>query len=221
MSDDVTPPRDPAAGLTWVEVAERVARGQTNRFTETTSHSIWVIFRDNVFTLFDAVIIALLVAVLTSRRYADALFGFVIVMNTEIGIAQELRAKRALDRISLLTAPRVRVVRDGSVAEAPITEIVLGDVIELMSGDQAPVDGETLVSDALEIDEALLTGESAPIRKAPGDRVLSGSIVVAGAGASARPQSAATRTPAESPPRLGSSGARRPISWPARTESWR
>ena len=84
-------------------------------------------------------------------------------------MAQELRAKRALDRLAILTAGRARVVRDGAVTEIALNEIVLDDVLELGRGDQVPVDGTVLRADGLELDEALLTGEAGPVRKQPGD----------------------------------------------------
>ncbi|HET9729359.1 MAG TPA: HAD-IC family P-type ATPase, partial [Acidimicrobiia bacterium] len=112
----------------------------------------------------------------------DALFGFVLLFNTLIGIVQEWRAKRTLDRLVLLSAPKARVVRDGEVQEVRVAEVVLDDLCELRAGDQVPADGELRESDGLEIDESLLTGESDPVTKQLGDDVLSGSIAVAGAG---------------------------------------
>ena len=105
-----------------------------------------------------------------------------IVANSAIGIFQEVRAKRTLDRLAVLNAPRARVVRDGQVLDIDVSEVVADDLLELRSGDQVPADGSVLESDGLEIDESLLTGESDPIAKMSGDEVRSGSIVVAGHG---------------------------------------
>jgi cation-transporting ATPase E len=112
----------------------------------------------------------------------DALFGAVLVVNTGIGVAQELRAKRALDRLAILVAGRARAVRDGTVTEIALDRIVLGEILELARGDQVPVDGTVLCDDGLELDEALLTGEAEPVHKQPGDPDLSGGVVVAGTG---------------------------------------
>jgi magnesium-transporting ATPase (P-type) len=124
----------------------------------------------------------LLAVILAVGDLRDALFGLILVANSGIGIIQELRAKRTLDRLVLLTAPRARVVRSGLLSDVPASEVVLDDVMDLRPGDQVVVDGSVLTSDALEIDETLLTGESDPVTKTVGDQVLSGSFVVAGGG---------------------------------------
>src|SRR4029077_18851937 len=112
----------------------------------------------------------------------DALFGVVLVANAMIGIVQEVRAKRTLDRLTLLSAPRAHVVRDGTIAEVPVGEVVLDDVLDAPAGAQIVVDGRVVMADGLEGDESLLTGEADPVRKGPGDPVLSGSFVSAGSG---------------------------------------
>jgi cation-transporting ATPase E len=112
----------------------------------------------------------------------DALFGGVLVANALVGIVQELRAKRTLDRLAVLTAPRARAVREGEVREIPVGEVVLDDVLEVRPGDQIVVDGDLVTSNGLEIDESLLTGESEPVVKEAGDTVLSGSFAAAGTG---------------------------------------
>ena len=93
-----------------------------------------------------------------------------------------MRAKLVLDRLSLLTAPAAKVVRDGQDREIPVAEVVLGDVVRIAAGDQIVADGEVLVSRDLEVDESLLTGESVPVQKEAGAKLLSGSFVVAGSG---------------------------------------
>lgn len=105
-----------------------------------------------------------------------------IIANSLVGIVQELRAKRILDRLSVLSSPTVYLVRDGTTTEAALQEIVLDDICELRPGAEVCADGEIVVADGLEIDESLLTGEADPIVKQPGDRVLSGSFVVSGSG---------------------------------------
>ena len=169
-------------GLTTDEVAARRAAGQTNDVPDPTSRTYGEIVRANVFTRFNALLGTLLVAILLTGEYRDGLFGIVLVLNALIGIVQESRAKHTLDRLTLLSAPRARLRRDGKTLEVPSAEVVLDDVVVLAPGDQVLVDGEVLDASGLEIDESLLTGESDPEVKQPGDEVLSGSFVVAGHG---------------------------------------
>ncbi|MCB1031194.1 MAG: HAD-IC family P-type ATPase, partial [Acidimicrobiales bacterium] len=171
-----------AGGLTASEVAQRVANGQTNATEQHTSRSVKEIIRANVLTRFNAILGVLALAVAVTGRWADGLFAVVLVANALIGIVQEVRAKRTLDRLVVLNAPNATVIRDGTVEEIQIGEIVLADLVELRSGDQVPADGEVLDSDGLEVNESALTGESDAVHKKPGDRLLSGTIVVAGSG---------------------------------------
>ena len=171
-----------STGLTSAEVAERVADGRVNDIPATPTRTIAQIVRANVFTPFNALLGSLLVVILIVGPIQDSLFGIVLILNSTIGIIQELRAKETLDSLRVLTMPKARVVRDGEIGEVWIGQIVLGDVVEVSLGDQVPVDGETLLADGLEIDESLLTGESEPVSKTPGAGVLSGSFVVAGSG---------------------------------------
>ncbi len=169
-------------GLTAAQVAERQAKGQVNATAEQGSRSTAHILRANVLTRFNAIITVLLVIVLAAGDPADALFGLVMVINAVIGIVQELRAKRTLDRLSVLSAPRATVLRDGEQREIAVEEMVLDDVLLVARGDQVPVDGAVLGSEGLQVDESLLTGESDPVDKEPGDPLMSGSFVSAGAG---------------------------------------
>ena len=129
------------AGLSAAEVAERVAAGQTNATTVRTSRTVGEIVRANVLTVFNGLLAALFVLVLTTGRWQNALFGGVVVANAAIGIVQELRAKRTLDRLAVLNAPRARVVRDGAERELPVADVVLDDLLVLAAGDQVPADG--------------------------------------------------------------------------------
>ncbi|MEV6671769.1 cation-translocating P-type ATPase [Streptomyces sp. NPDC051162] len=182
MSDPAHPPA-PHTGLTRTEVAERVARGEVNDVPVRSSRSTAEIVRANVFTRFNAIIGVLFLIILAVGPIQDGLFGFVIVANTAIGIIQELRAKKTLDSLAVIGEARPTVRRDGEPSAIPTGEIVLGDLIELGSGDKCVVDGEVREADGLEIDESLLTGEADPVLKRPGDKVMSGSFVVAGGGA--------------------------------------
>jgi cation-transporting P-type ATPase E len=172
----------PPAGLSSAEVADRRSRGLANTGTERTSRSLTEILRANILTRFNFILGALLAVILAVGEPQDALFGLVLVANALIGIAQELRAKRTLDRLAVLSAPRARVIRDGSRRDIPVGDLVADDLVDLRPGDQVVADGVVRASAGLEADESLLTGESEPVGKSPGDRLLSGSFVVAGAG---------------------------------------
>jgi cation-transporting ATPase E len=171
-----------AIGLSQPEVRARVLAGQVNIALPTPGRTVGQILRANLLTRFNAILGSLFTVILVVGPLQDALFGIVLAANTGIGIVQELRAKRTLGRLAILTVAGARVVRDGKPAEVPVAEVVLDDVIQLQPGDQAVVDAVVLRSDGLELDEALLSGEAEPVAKRPGDQVLSGSFVVAGAG---------------------------------------
>jgi cation-transporting ATPase E len=169
-------------GLSAAEVAERLARGQVNDVPSAPTRTVGQIVRTNLLTRFNLLLGSLLAVILVVGPLQDALFGLVIVANTVVGIVQELRAKRTLDRLEVVNAPRARVVRDGRAAELAVGQVVLDDVLEAAAGDQVVVDGEVLEAAGLEVDESLLTGESEPVARSPGDRLLSGSFVAAGSG---------------------------------------
>ena len=168
------------AGLSESEVNERIARGQINVTTRQTSRTVGEILKANFFTRFNFLLGSLWVVIIFVSPAQDALFGIVAVLNTAIGIVQELRAKWTLDRLVLITAPKARVIRSGKVVEVTMDKIVMDDIIELRGGDQVPVDGIVLHSDNGEVDESLLTGESEPALKKAGDEMYSSSFMVAG-----------------------------------------
>ncbi len=172
----------PSWGLTAGDVAARVARGQTNASGERTSRSLAEILRANILTRFNFILGTLLVAILAVGQLRDALFGIVLVSNSLIGIVQELRAKRTLDQLAVLSAPRARVVRDNATHEVAVKDIVLDDIVDLHTGDQVVADGIVRTSAGMQVDESLLTGESEPVDKSAGSRILSGSFVVSGSG---------------------------------------
>src|ERR1039457_659685 len=169
-------------GLSSDEVEQRRVRGEVNTIPTGTSRSVVSILASNLFTRFNVLLGVLLVAILVIGPIQDALFGLVLLVNTPIGIAQELRAKWTLDRLAVLTALTARAIRDGAEQEIPATALVVGDVIDLHTGDQEPVAGRFIGGPGLEIDESLVTGESARAGKRDGDAVLSGSFVVGGSG---------------------------------------
>jgi cation-transporting ATPase E len=169
-------------GLSGEQVAERVGSGRTNAFESRSSRSAAEIVRGNVVTVFNGLLLALFVIIAATGRWQNGLFGLVIVANSSIGVIQELRAKRTLDRLRVVNAARGRVVRGATVQDIDVHDVVIDDLLELRAGDQVPVDAVVTVSASLEIDESLLTGESDAVVKQPGDDVRSGSIVVAGRG---------------------------------------
>jgi cation-transporting P-type ATPase E len=172
----------PAGGLTSAEVAARRARGLANGTPESTSRPVREILRANIATRFNFILGVLLVVILAAGEPQDALFGIVLVANALIGIAQEVRAKLTLDRLAVLSAPRIRVIRDGQRHDIVVADLVAGDLVDLRAGDQLVADGAVRASAGLQADESLLTGESEPVDKRAGDRLLSGSFVVAGTG---------------------------------------
>lgn len=173
-------PKVEVSGLSTEEVAEAVSRGDVNITSKQTSRSLMDIVRANVFTLFNAIIFTAMIVVLATGSWKDAVFGAVILVNTGIGIVTELKAKRTLDRLSILIAARAMVRRGGENIEIAHKDIVLGDILWLRAGEQVPADVEVLESWGLEMDESMLTGESATVRKAKGDDVYSGSTAVSG-----------------------------------------
>jgi cation-transporting ATPase E len=175
-------PLDELRGLSAAEVNQRQAEGRTNDVPNPTSRTFGQIISANVFTLFNALLGGLLLLILWVKEYRDALFGIVLVLNAAIGIVQETRAKRTLDRLTLLNAPKVTVRRDSASIDVTDAGLVIDDLVELGLGDQVTVDGVILEAVGLEIDESLLTGEADPLVKGLGDEVLSGSFVVAGTG---------------------------------------
>ena len=173
-------PKVEVFGLSDEEVTAAVSRGDVNITSKQTSRSLMDIVRANVFTLFNAIIFTAMVVVLATGSWKDAVFGVVILVNTGIGIVTELKAKRTLDRLSILVAARAMVRRGGENIEIAHKDIVLGDVLWLRAGEQVPADVKVLESWGLEMDESMLTGESATVRKAKGDDVYSGSTAVSG-----------------------------------------
>ncbi len=135
-----------------------------------TSRSVGEILRANIVTRFNFILGVLLAVILAAGEPQDAVFGIILVANAAIGIGQELRAKRTLDRLAVLTAPTVRVVRDGTPSDVRVADLVPGDLVQLRPGDQLVADGVVRTGMGLQADESLLTGESEPVRQAAGRR---------------------------------------------------
>jgi cation-transporting P-type ATPase E len=169
------------AGLTEQEAHARRARGLGNRIPPATGRSYRQIVRENVLTFVNGVIFALGLTLLILGQWGDALVSVAVVgLNVLVGLVQEVRAKRVLDRIALLTRPTARVIRDSRSREIDPAEIVVGDLLAIGPGDQMLVDGILTSDGRIEVDESLLTGESEPVAKAAGDELYSGSFCVSG-----------------------------------------
>lgn len=170
-------------GLTSAEVAERVAQGEVNAFEIHVGRTYGQIVRDNIFNVFNVVLAILGVIMIVFRDYANLAFAsFSVILNSIVGLVQEISAKRALDRLAALSIQKVRVWRDGALTEVAVNEVVRDDVIPLVPGDRIVVDGVVLNADSLEVNEALLTGESDAILKEADQKLYSGAFVIAGTG---------------------------------------
>ena len=166
-------------GLSAEQAMQRKKEGLYNRNTQPKGKSVKRILYDNIVTLFNMINLLLGIAVLLVGSYKDMLFLGVMFFNTIIGIIQELRAKSAIEKLSIVSETKATVIRDGKKIKVSTEEIVLDDIIEFSQGNQIPVDS-ILISGECEVNESLLTGESDAIIKRSGDMVLSGSFVVSG-----------------------------------------
>ena len=194
MISEVQPQTTSLMGLSEKEADERMNDGQGNDIALGTSRSYGQILRQNVFTFINVVLFSIGVVLVTLGLYTDALLSVgIVMMNVVIGVIQEARAKQHLDKISLLTRPKARVIRDGQEKVIDPARIVLGDILVAGAGDQIVVDGEVVGEGRAEVDESLLTGEADLILKRAGDSLYSGSFIVTG-----RIHFEATRVGAES-----------------------
>ena len=173
----------PCDGLSESDVRQRHQQGLGNHVKSTSSRSYVEIIRSNVFNAINIILFSIGALMIAIGRASDAITSVgLILMNIVIGIVQEIRAKRQLDHIALLTRPRVRVIRDQQEKGIDPADLVQGDMISLSAGDQIVVDGLLMGDGTIEVDESLLTGESDLVKKTAGDEVLSGSFCVSGAG---------------------------------------
>ncbi len=170
---------DHITGLSHAEVQERQSQGLINKSGDKLTKSVSRIICENVFTFFNLFNLALGACVALVGEYANLLFLSVVFFNTLIGIVQEIRSKRLVDKLSLMTMPRARVLRDGKESEIHFEDLVLGDVMKLSAGAQIGADA-TVLEGAVEANEALLTGEADAIFKNAGGELLSGSFIVSG-----------------------------------------
>lgn len=170
---------DIKTGLTANEVSERIGKGLLNGDTNVKTKSVKQIIRDNTLTFFNLINVILAVLVLIFGDIKNAMFVGVIICNTAIGIFQEIRAKRTIDKLTLISAPKAHVIRDSEEKEIAVSEIVLGDICVFRAGAQAAVDCTVSLGEC-EVNESLVTGESDAVYKNIGDKILSGSIIVSG-----------------------------------------
>ena len=172
-----------ARGLSTAEAADRLRRGESNTTPNGSTRSYATILRTNVFSFFNLILFVIGAALLAMGRYSDALISVGLgLINALISATQEIRAKHKLDQLQLLDRTPVVAVRDGAEVVVAPEEVVRGDVLRVRAGDQIVVDGPLLPGAPVEADESLLTGESDPVVKNPGDDLRSGSLCVAGEG---------------------------------------
>jgi magnesium-transporting ATPase (P-type) len=167
-------------GLSSAEAAARLRK--LGPPPETSSRSASSIVAGNVFTLFNAIIGVFFVLLLSLGLVADALFGVIAIVNSYIGIRQELKAKRTLDALAVLVAPHANVMRDGALLSLLATEVVPGDIVRVEPGDQLVADGRVVRSRGMTLDESMLTGEADGVHKNVGEKALSGSFCLSGSG---------------------------------------
>ena len=174
---ELTP--DSELGLSSAQAQERVDAGWANLPIDPPGKTVGQIVRSNVFTYFNMLFFFLAACVLAVGSWQNVMFMGVVLANIAIGIVQELRSKRTLDKLTLLTAPQGAVIRDGRRRKIPTSEMVRDDIVEFSAGDQIFADA-VVVAGECSANEALITGEADEIKKKPGDELLSGSFVVSG-----------------------------------------
>lgn len=166
-------------GLNERQIKSRISQNLVNNTKQKSSRSYLKIFINNIFTFFNILWLGIFIALVVVKSYSNLLFMVVIVFNTGIAIFQEIRSKRVVEKLSLVTAPKIKVIREGKELDLSSEKIVLDDVIILSSGNQIPADS-VLIEGVIEVNESLLTGESKPVRKEKDDELLAGSFLTSG-----------------------------------------
>lgn len=170
-------------GLSQAEVEERISMGKTNRTESNISKSKKDIIKEHTLTYFNFLNLFLAILVAFTGQFKNMTFMGVILINTAIGIFQEFKVKKLIDKVSVMTASHAVVIREGTKKTIPVEEVVLDDVILVENGNQICADSIVLESDGMEVNESMLTGEAKAVKKKPGDKLMSGSYLVAGSGA--------------------------------------
>ena len=166
-------------GLTGDEIREKQAAGLVNGDVNIKTKTYWQIIRENLFTFFNFIMVVLVICIISVRSWKNTLFFATAVFSFATGVFQEIQAKRTIDKLSILTAPKVYALRDGESEVIQVKDILLGEIIEIRNGSQIPADCVVL-SGECQVNESLLTGESTPVFKKPGDHLLSGSFIISG-----------------------------------------
>lgn len=166
-------------GLSSEQVSQRRQAGLDNCEVKAPSKTVRQIIVSNVFTYFNLIFLVVTVLLILVKSYRDLTFLPIIIANTLIGIAQELRAKRVLDNLNVMNMPRVQALRDGKETEIGVYELVKDDVVMLAAGNQIPADAQVIDGEAM-VNESLLTGEADEVKKRVGDTLMSGSFIVSG-----------------------------------------
>ena len=170
---------DPKLGLTAAQAADLLEQGLGNEAVESNAKTTGQIIRENTLTFFNLVFVVLAALLVLAGDFKDMMFLGIAAVNSIIGIVQQIRSRATLEKLSLISEARVKVVRDGQLGTVPVHKLVREDIVELGAGDQIPADGPVM-SGQVAVNEALITGEADPITKDPGDELLSGSFVVSG-----------------------------------------
>ncbi len=170
---------DAKTGLTNEQVEERITKGQTNHTPNQSVKTYRRIFLENTVTFFNILCLAVAISLICVGSWENCMFMVIIIVNTAIGIIQEIRAKKTVEKLSLLTAPEVRVVRNSLEQTITTDEVVIDDILVLSTGKQIVADS-SIVEGSIEVNESMLTGESLPIKKKVGDTIYAGSFVVSG-----------------------------------------
>ena len=167
-------------GLTTEEVKIRVCKGNVNTIPKPPSRTLGEILRANIFTSYNMINLSLAVVVLLSGSFKNAFFAIIVIANIIVGAFQELKAKKILEKLSVISEKRVEALRNDSLNDINVQEIVLDDILRLRAGEQILVDCEMVKDNEIEVDESMITGETDPILKTKGDKLLSGSFVTSG-----------------------------------------
>ena len=182
MEDSAVKVEQTALWLTSEEVAERVAEGKVNGKPDLQTKSVWKILRDNTLTLFNGlhVFLAVLILVVSNgKSWNNILFMGIVLFNLSVGIIQELKAKKTIEKLSLISTPHATVLRDAMEQKIPVEGLVMDDVMILHAGDQICADS-VIVGGSVEVNESMITGESDPVSKREGEELKSGSFIVSG-----------------------------------------
>ena len=166
-------------GLSPEEVKEKQAAGLVNGDVNIKTKTYGQIIRENLFTFFNFIMVVLVICIISVRSWKNTLFFATAVFSFVVGVFQEIQAKRTIEKLSILTAPKVFALRDGKYENIQVKDILLGEIIEIRNGSQIPADCVVL-SGECQVNESLLTGESTPVFKKAGDSLLSGSFIISG-----------------------------------------